>query len=118
METNKEEGEAPAQMADYTRVAVSGSGGRRNRGAEMYIHKEYHHQATTKYAAPQGNALLVEIQATRTSYSVLLAHAPHVTGGVRRRLPGVVGPCSPGGVGEGGPQVSAGARGREFGSPD
>ena len=52
VETNKEEGEAPTPMADYTRVAVSSSGGRRNRGAELYIHKEYHHQATTKYAAP------------------------------------------------------------------
>ena len=51
-ETNKEEGEAPTPMADYTRVAVSASGGRRNRGAELYLHKEYHHQATTKYAAP------------------------------------------------------------------
>ena len=51
VETNKEEGEAPTPMADYTRVAVSGSGGRRNRGAELYVHK-YHHRAEAKYAAP------------------------------------------------------------------
>ena len=81
VETNKEEGEAPTPLADYTRVAVSGSGGRRNRGAELYIHKEYHQRAEAKYVAPRGNALLVEIQATRTNYSVLLAHAPHVMGG-------------------------------------
>ena len=81
VETNKEEGEAPALLVDYTRVAVSGSGGRRNRGAELYIHKDYHHRAEARYAAPQGNALLVEIQATRTTYSILLAHGPHVMGG-------------------------------------
>ena len=54
VETNKEEGEAPTQMASYTRVAVSGSGRRRNRGAELYIHKEYHHRAEAKYTAPRG----------------------------------------------------------------
>ena len=48
---------------------------------ELYVNNQYHHQAAVKYAAPQGDALLVDIQATRARYSLLVAHALHMSGG-------------------------------------
>ena len=53
VETNKPVAEAPARLPDYTRVAETGTGGRRNRGVELYVHNQYHHQATVKYAPPK-----------------------------------------------------------------
>ena len=61
VETKKQVIEAPTRLPDYTRVAETGTGGQRNRGVELYVHNQYHHQATVKYAAPQGDALLVDI---------------------------------------------------------
>ena len=56
VETNKQVTEAPTRLPDYKRVAETGTGGRRNRGVELYVHNEYHHQATIRYTAPQGDA--------------------------------------------------------------
>ena len=61
VETNKPVTKAPARLPDYRRIAETGTGGRRKRGLELYANNQHHHQATIKYAAPQGDALLVDI---------------------------------------------------------
>ena len=43
VETNKPVTEAPARIPDYTRIAETGTGGRQNRGVELYANNQYHH---------------------------------------------------------------------------
>ena len=113
VEMNKEEGEAPTPMADYTRVAVSGSGGRRNRGVELYIHKETSPGKGQIRGAPRKHT----IGGDTGDQNELLGPAgacPPRDGGVRFCLPGMVGPDPPGGVFVSGPQVRTSARRRQF----